>query len=169
MLRCLASNEDSIKDTTAIQLAIFFHDWVYDPKAHDNEVRSVRVFQTFANEFHVEETLYNCVCHYIEATITHSIATLYEDDQSLKLFLDFDLEVLARDPPDYALYAAQIRQEYGYFSNVDYALGRVGVLEKFLGRERLFFSDGFSTTFEERARDNLRMEIAELKKTYLAS
>jgi predicted metal-dependent HD superfamily phosphohydrolase len=109
------------------------------------------------------------VSHYIEATITHSLAARDEDGQDLKSFLDFDLEVLGRNPLDYALYATQIRKEYGHFSDTDYAIRRLCVLGKFLGRQRLFFSDSFHAACEARARQNLEGEIAKLKKTLSTS
>lgn len=144
MLICLEKNKNLIKDQTAVQLAIFFHDWVYDPKAHDNEVQSVKVFQAFADELNLGEPLRSHVSHYIEATITHSLTAEDEDDQDLRFFLDFDLEVLGRSPSDYALYASQIRQEYGHFADAEYASGRVGVLESFWGARDYSFRTAFT-------------------------
>src|SRR4051794_16581976 len=48
MLKCFEDNITLISNRVAFQLAIFFHDWVYDPTAHDNELQSIRVFETFA-------------------------------------------------------------------------------------------------------------------------
>jgi predicted metal-dependent HD superfamily phosphohydrolase len=55
--------------------------------------------------------------------------------------IDFGLEVLGRSGEEYELYAGHIRQEYAHFSEIDYAKGRVGVLERFLAREKLYFSN----------------------------
>lgn len=103
------------------------------------------------------------VSQYIKATISHTIDPEDEVDEDLKLCLDFDLEVLGREEAEYKMYASQIREEYGHFSELEYREGRVTVLEKFLGRERLFFTDEFYDKFEERARDNLQTEIEELR------
>jgi predicted metal-dependent HD superfamily phosphohydrolase len=152
-----------ISNSIVVQLAIFFHDWVYDPEEHDNELRSIRVSKSFAAEVKLENSMTEKVSHYIEATIKHSLNAEDESDEDLKLFLDFDLEVLGRSREKYELYAGQIRQEYGHFSDIDYAKGRVGVLERFLAREKLYFSNALGAELEARARENLGAEIAGLK------
>jgi predicted metal-dependent HD superfamily phosphohydrolase len=151
---------------TALQLAIYFHDAVYTPQAHDNEIASIALFRIFAAELNLPEPLTERVARYIEATISH---TLIPDpgaddgeDKDLRLFLDLDLEVLSRDSAAYQLYAQQIRAEYAHLSAEEYAAGRARVLRAFLSRDRVYFSDAFSGS-EERARMNLRAEILVLE------
>jgi len=79
------------------------------------------------------------------------------------LFLDFDLEVLGRERSEYVVYMRQIRREYNQFTDDMYRHGRRAVLEKFLERERLFFSEEFFEKFEETAKENLRWETGALK------
>jgi predicted metal-dependent HD superfamily phosphohydrolase len=161
MLRCLDTSESLVKDPTAVKLFIFFHDWVYDPMRHDNELQSIVVFQVFANELNLPEDLHGKVSRYIKATISHSLDS--EDDSDMKLCLDFDLEVLGREPSEYEVYASQIREEYSQYGDKEYTLGRIGVLQKFLARKRLFFSDKYHGRLEERARRNLEREILKLR------
>ncbi|KAE8454686.1 hypothetical protein EG329_000309 [Mollisiaceae sp. DMI_Dod_QoI] len=160
MLNCLTMSQSLVNNSTAIQLFIFFHDWVYDPQRHDNELQSIAIFEDFAREVNISEDIRNTVSHYIEATITHTMN--YQDDTDLKLCLDYDLEVLGRDSAQYRLYASQIRDEYSEFSEQKYASGRIAVLEKFLARDRLFFTE-FYKELEECARENLRGEITDLQ------
>jgi len=110
-------------------------------------------------ELNLPSPLINVVKRYITATIKHEIEGEEGDDSDLRLFLDFDLEVLGREREEYKLYTAQIRKEYGHLSDEQYSHGRRGVLEKFLSRERLFFSESFYERFEQRARENLGWEI----------
>lgn len=49
-----------------------------------------------------------------------------------------------------------------HVSDIDYQQGRKAVLERFLQRPRLYFSEFFYTKFEQQARANLSQEIAEL-------
>lgn len=167
MLQCMAVSLPLIKNANAIKLFIFFHDWVYDPKRHDNELQSVSIFKDFAAEVNIAEDLQAIVDHYIKATITHTLEATDEIDHDLKLCLDFDLEVLGREIAEYTLYSSQIREEYSYFSDQEYASGRVAVLRTFLDRERLFFTDSFYNDFEQRARKNLQTEIELLGDTWL--
>lgn len=153
------------KAPDAVELAIYFHDWVYDPRAKDNELQSVAVFERFAAETNVGNNVKLCdrVRRYITATIKHSLATTEDqEDSDLKLFLDLDLEVLSREESAYQQYAREIRQEYSHIELQDYRKGRAAVLGHFLERERLYFSEAFEGR-EAQARHNLRAEIDTLQ------
>lgn len=159
MLQLLQQYTAHIDDLVAVQLSIYFHDWVYDPRAKDNEVQSVVVFDKFAAQTNLDTDLRDTVRRFIESTITHSLPA--DGDQTegdLHLFLDFDLEVLSRPPSAYQEYADEIRQEYIHVSEDDYKNGRAGVLKKFLERPQLYFSSHFSH-LEDQARANLKQEI----------
>ena len=165
MIRCLDECRDLIRDETAVALAIFFHDWVYDPRSKNNEADSVKAFEEFANSLGLAERMTKKVTGLIERTITHKLPCGEEGkgDEETKLFLDFDLEVLSRSREEYDMYARQIRKEYGHYEGNEYRKGRAKVLKGFLERERLYFSEKFHVAKEEAARRNLRAEIAELE------
>lgn len=163
MLQLCQKHASEIRHLNAVQLAIFFHDWVYDPRLKDNEERSAVVFRQFASQIELDMRLQNRVARYIDATTTHSIGP--DDDQAddgdLRLFLDFDLEVLSRAAPAYERYADEIRHEYIHMSWDNYKNGRALVLTKFLKRRQLYFSSSFSG-MEAPARANLKREIESL-------
>jgi predicted metal-dependent HD superfamily phosphohydrolase len=167
ILRCLVQFRSSVKDETTMKLAIFFHDWIYDPKRKDNEIESIKCFMDFAHQLSLPDSLSSRVSGYIERTITHTLPTddnyVQQADSDLSLFLDFDLEVLSRSDADYARYAEQIQAEYGHMKPADYYAGRLKVLRSFLARDRLYFSDVFYESFEQKARRNLEQEIASLQ------
>jgi predicted metal-dependent HD superfamily phosphohydrolase len=79
-----------------------------------------------------------------------------------EIFLDFDLGILGAPQEDYDEYAAQIRREYSYYSGEEYRRGRKAVLEKFLDRKRLYFTDYFYELYESQARQNIQREIDSL-------
>ena len=108
-------------------------------------------------------TLISTVKNYILATISHKVSPEDEDDSDLKLFLDFDLEVLGRQRAEYDVYRKQIRREYAQFDDQQFSGGRSAVLQKILNRERVYFSDAFFERLEERARENLRWELGILR------
>jgi predicted metal-dependent HD superfamily phosphohydrolase len=169
MLQLSEKYENQIHNTVAVKLAILFHDFIYDPTAKDNEEQSAKYFKDFARDFKIQSETVVLVVEFIERTITHttgsnSMGMVPDAIADLRLFLDFDLEVLARDPLKYMEYAAQIRQEYGHFPEGEYCVGRTAVLESFLGRERLYFSNAFFADNEARARSNLKSEIEYLQK-----
>ena len=74
--------------------------------------------------------------------------------------LDFDLSILGSDWETYQKYAQNIRKEYNVYSYFMYKKGRRKVLQHFLERERLFFTEYSFNAFEEKARFNLKKEMA---------
>jgi len=165
MLECLDKSRSLVKDETSLSLAVFFHDWIYDPKSKDNELDSIKCFKDFASDVELSDLLSSRVAEYIERTITHTLPTTdgQEVDTDLNLFLDFDLEVLSRDNEQYATYSEQIRAEYSHVKPIDYYAGRTKVLKTLLGRDRLYFSDIFYQSREQKARANLEKEIVDLQ------
>ncbi|KAI1159760.1 hypothetical protein F5B18DRAFT_635566 [Nemania serpens] len=155
----LACYDDASLDDEAVILAIIFHDWVYDQLRSDNELESAKVFGSFAEDGTIATETRQTVRGLIEATITH---TLHNEDERTKLFLDFDLEVLSRPHEAYQVYTAQIREEYSRFDNEAFRRGRTAVLESFLKREKIYFSDAFAER-EHCARENVQEEIVRLK------
>lgn len=97
----------------------------------------------------------------IEATISHQLSS--PEDRLAAVFLDLDLAILAAESQDYDKYAAQIRREYAIFTDEQYRRGRIGVLETFLARDRLFMSEWFQSK-EREARLNIRREIQFLQR-----
>jgi predicted metal-dependent HD superfamily phosphohydrolase len=166
MLQHFSSCLSQLSNPTAVGLAIMFHDWEYIPHSPPryNEDQSIIHFQVFAEELNLPAPLISVVKKFILATILHKLPAEDEDDSDLKLFLDFDLEVLSRERTEYLLYMRQIRKEYNQFTDEPYGWARKAVLEKFLGRERLYLSDVFFERCEERAKENLKWEIGSLTK-----
>ncbi|KAK0191058.1 hypothetical protein F5146DRAFT_1046936 [Armillaria mellea] len=167
MIHCLQANKEHIHDPTSLSLAILFHDIIYDPKGQNNEALSTKMFEKkFAADKSVPAEKTSKVSRYIERTITHTLPEEAEERNSsdLHFFLDFDLEVLSRPPDAYRAYASQIRKEYLHIPMHDYRAGRIAVLQKFLARERIYFSEVFHTKYEAMARRNLQQEIHDLTK-----
>ncbi|KAK4704126.1 hypothetical protein P7C70_g2084, partial [Phenoliferia sp. Uapishka_3] len=164
-----------VENREAVELAIFFHDVVYDPVrgAPWNEEESLRAWEEFiysarphlVNSFRILDHLRTPVSSLILATISHKIPSSLPPSLSvtdLKIFLDLDLFVLASPPTVYQQYASNIRREYKHVPAEAYREGRAQVLRKFLERERLFFGEGIEE-MERVARKNLRGELKRLE------
>lgn len=145
------------ENPVAVELAIWFHDMVYDTRAPDNEERSALA----AMDFLSGTSLGNTVADLIRAT-NHDGSPGSND---AALLCDIDLSILGREPAEYEAYACAIRKEYAWVPPVDYAKGRIRVLESFLGRPSIFALAEMKNLHEERARANLKREIAGLAKT----
>jgi predicted metal-dependent HD superfamily phosphohydrolase len=161
LLRLLDENGHGVADRTAVELAILFHDVVYDPTRHDNERASADLASERLAALGFASELITKVQTYILAT-QHGQTAPASGDADLALLLDLDLSILGAAPAEYRAYAQAIRHEYGHVTDELYRLGRKRVLEGFLARDRIYRTDRLHAFWDARARDNIANEIAEL-------
>ena len=163
-VRGLIPEYNSINSHRVMVLAIAFHDIVYEPKSKTNELDSISKFEQFQAETQLcIQGEVELVSALIRCTIRHQLDQCPPEFHAFaSWFLDFDLEVLGRVETEYDRYARQIRQEYIYFGDSDYQLGRVKVLESFLQRPQLYFTDYYRQKCESRARENVKRECQSL-------
>ncbi len=148
-----------LKNPIAVQLAAWFHDFVYDPQASDNEFQSAKLAKELLTEIKISSEIIDRVQQLILATKGHQIDP---GDADRSIFLDADLAILGTDPAQYQDYARSIRQEYSWVTDADYKTGRTKVLESFLNRDRLYYTDLLFDELESIARFNMSQEIVEL-------
>ena len=146
-------------DPKTIQLAIWFHDAVYDSRAKDNEARSAELAIALLGPIGVPRSELQRLTQLIQATAhlahAHPPAT-----RETAILLDADLAILGSPPERYRRYASDIRKEYAWVPEAEYRGHRAKVLEHFLARPRLFWTDTLHDECEARARENLRAELA---------
>jgi predicted metal-dependent HD superfamily phosphohydrolase len=141
-----------------VRLAAWFHDAVYDPRAADNEERSADLAGTWLAPSGLDTPRVESVQQLIQCTKTHQAG----DDANAQVLLDADLSILGAAADDYDRYAAAIRQEYAWVPEPDYRTGRRQVLERFLNRPHIYFTQEARSTLEAMARANLRREVDRL-------
>lgn len=144
-------------DPTAVQLAAWFHDAVYDPTARDNEARSAELARECLEQMGIGGE-----AEWVSELI---LATAHGDtlgDADTDVLLDADLAILGAGEARYLRYADAIRREYAFVPEDEYRKGRVAVLEKFLARDRIYRTDVMHLEAEASARRNLRAEVEQL-------
>lgn len=134
--------------------AIWWHDVVYDPTRSDNEELSAQ-----QAEQHVRADLRGEVGRLIRLTRTHEVLA---EDRLGAILISIDLSILGAEPARYDAYAAAIRQEFIHVSDADYRAGRAGVLRRFAARAVIYPDASFALMYDQRARENLARELAEL-------
>lgn len=153
MLSLLEEVKEDCADLEALQLAIFYHDIVYNAQRKDNEARSAVIARKRLTALGFKRI--GKVVALILATQKHERA----DDRDTNYLLDIDLNILGAAWPRYREYAQQVREEYIIYPDELYKPGRVQVLRHFLGAARIFKTDYFYRKLEARARENLQKEI----------
>ena len=82
----------------------------------------------------------------------------------MAVFLDMDLSILGAAPEMFDAYEAGVRYEYREVPDKAFRNGRAAILEGFLARDFLYFSDWGRAQFEQAARTNLKASIVKLRK-----
>lgn len=147
----LDSIRSDLKDAYSVELALWFHDAVYDPQAKDNELKSAELFGRYiAQDLSVE--IVKKIKRWIIATQKHTST----DELDLQFLLDIDLAILAASPERFAEYKQQIQQEYAWVDPDVYSIKRKEVLTHFYQAEPLYQTEYFQHSFEQRAKMNLK-------------
>jgi predicted metal-dependent HD superfamily phosphohydrolase len=142
----------------AVELALWFHDAVYDPKAKDNEEESARWAERSLGAAGAPKALARRVGALVRATARHEPQ---DDDEAL--VVDVDLGILGASRRDYARFEAAIRREYAFVPDEAFREGRGAVLRRFLQRRPLFHRPELRARLEARARENLAWALARLE------
>ncbi|MET8273512.1 MULTISPECIES: HD domain-containing protein [unclassified Streptomyces] len=143
-------------DPDAVRLAAWFHDAVYRPDRSENEERSAALAERALPEAGVPDDTAAEVARLVRLTVTHDPA---DGDTNGEVLCDADLAILAAAPKEYAAYAAQVRDEYGFVPDDAFRDGRATVLRQLLGLPRLFRTPHGVAEWEPRARQNLLTEL----------
>lgn len=159
ILNSLTEVRELIVNFPALQLCAWFHDYIYDPQAIDNEMESAIAAERILSRLKINFDTVRLVQQIILSTRKHE--PFLEEIDNL-IFLDVDLSILGTSPDKYLAYSQAIRREYSHLSDRDYQEGRKQVLTQFLARERIYYTDYFYQQLESTARKNLQTEINNL-------
>jgi len=144
--------EESNKMFDVIELALWYHDAVYDAKAKDNEAKSRDWFLSDAHEFGLGAALQQDIAALIDLTAHHKDAKTLPE----RILTDCDLAILGAAKPAFDAYDDGIAKEYAHVPAPAYATGRAAVLKGFLDQPQIFKTEAFRKAYEAQARQNLQ-------------
>ena len=143
-----------------VELAIWFHDAIYDTKATDNEQKSADWSHRVITEAGLDSTVAERVDKLILATLHTEITTEFD----AQLLVDVDLSILGAEPTKFWEYEQNIRKEYEWVPLPIYNQKRGEILQRFLQRPKIFQIELYRKLYEAQARENLRDAIDQLSK-----
>ncbi len=163
VLSCLDAFDNypgSVGDNDAVELALWFHDAVYDVHADAgaNESDSAELFRVEFAPLARGRIDADAVCRLILATRHDGEPA----DADAALVMDIDLGILGAEPTRYEIYAEDIRRECPHVGDSAFCEGRARVLRSFLDRRSIYHTRHFRKLLEGRARANLEGELASL-------
>lgn len=141
-----------------VELALWFHDAVYDVRRSDNEEQSAAWAEAAARGAGLPPAVVQRVHALIMAT-RHDVAPETTD---ARLLVDVDLAILAAPIERFDEYERQVRQEYSWVPGWMFRRKRREILRAFLSRPHIFNADHFRARFEAQARANLARSIEAL-------
>ena len=159
MAVALADVRDDLNDPAAVELAVWYHDLVYDPRASDNEARSAAAAERTLTKLGLSPAFVANVAELVMATRHDGRPPASPDAAAL---VDLDLAVLGSPPADFDRYEADVRAEYAHVPDADYAAGRSAVLGRFLDRPHVYATPAAGSRLEAAARHNLGRSIGRL-------
>lgn len=152
-VRHLAANSD------AVELALWYHDAVYDTKTKDSEERSATLAVEMVRNASLSDNLGQSVANLIMAT-KHSATP---SDSDVQLLVDIDLSILGQAEEKFDEYERQVRKEYEWVSEDAFIAGRSAILKSFLDRPNIYATQFFRNKYETQARRNIARSLARLR------
>jgi predicted metal-dependent HD superfamily phosphohydrolase len=147
------------REPAEVELALWFHDAIYDPHSSKNEERSAGWACELLTRHHARAERVSRVRDHILATRHEAVA----HDPDSRLVVDIDLSILGVDEAAYAEFEVNVRQEYRWVPALLFRRKRAEILESFLARPRIYTTDLFCDRYESRARHNLSKAIERLR------
>jgi predicted metal-dependent HD superfamily phosphohydrolase len=159
---CLAQldrHRDLARRPAEVEIALWFHDAIYDTRRGDSELRSA----DWAADYLASERASVDTIARIHALImaTRHDAPVSDPDQ--RVLVDVDLGVLGQPARVFDRYDADIRREYHWVPWPQYLEARRAVLNGFLNRPRIYSTATFVERYEARARHNIARAIDALQ------
>jgi predicted metal-dependent HD superfamily phosphohydrolase len=142
-----------------IEIAIWFHDAVYDTRRNDNEEKSA----SWADNVIQQSSLPTEVAARIRNLVLTTKHNSSPDTGDASLFVDVDLSILGASLKRFDEYEQQIRQEYIWVPKTEFRQRRAELLREFLAREHVYSTEFFQDRFETMARTNLTRSLLKLE------
>ena len=162
ILQCLGEL-DKIRSQTdnplEVELAIFFHDVVYNPKAADNEEQSAKIALETGQKMKLSGEALDRIVRLIEGT---KIGNLPETNDE-RLMEDIDYSILGQSRDAYEKYVLGVHFEYNWVPENIFCEKREKFLHKLLEKEHLYYTSFFQERYDHAARENIKWEMARLK------
>jgi predicted metal-dependent HD superfamily phosphohydrolase len=156
---CLRRLDDVTKllvDPDAVELALWFHDAVYEMDAGTNEQRSAELFERLAKG--ADPALRRRVYGLVMAT--RHVGRERSPDR--RFIVDIDLAGFGAPWNEFMRNGALLREESPAKTDAQYHRGQMSFLQRLQRRRHFFSTDYFRDRYEAIARENLRRLLDDL-------
>jgi predicted metal-dependent HD superfamily phosphohydrolase len=138
-----------------VELALWFHDAVYEVRNQDNEERSA----SWAHAAAAQSGLPIAVAERVHGLILATKHDASPPTRDAALLVDVDLAILGAPVERFDEYERQVREEYSWVPGFLFRRKRREILEAFLARPHVYSTEYFRASYEAPARANLARSI----------
>ena len=151
-------NVENVDNRREVEIALWFHDVIYDPFKKDNEDQSAIFACDALSALGESERIIDSVKHLVILTKHPSNPKELHE----KYLIDIDLSILGSSKDVYDSYENWIRKEYSKVPSMLYRRGRKKVLRSFLDQPKIYSTELFGEKYETNARINLDNALCQL-------
>ena len=155
-LRHLDDVRDFTEHPDEIEMALWFHDAVYQPFSGTNEEDSAEWAADWLQDRGLDKIAIARIADHVLDTKTHKTPGTVDG----RFMLDIDLSILGTHADVYDAFELNIRREYKRVPAFIFRKKRKAILEAFLARETIYSTPYFQDRFETQARVNLIRAIS---------
>jgi predicted metal-dependent HD superfamily phosphohydrolase len=141
-----------------VEIALWFHDAIYELRAKDNEEKSA----LWAQRVMREAGIAGDACERVHALILATRHDALPDTTDARILVDIDLAILGADSTRFDEYEDQVRAEYSWVPAILFRRTRRKILEGFLQRASIYSTAHFHGRLEKKARENLARSLSRL-------
>lgn len=145
-------------DPDAMELAIWFHDVIYDPAMDDNELRSALFFDA-----HLGVHLPGGRAARVHRLIMYTEHPSEPDDGDARLMVDIDLSSFGLSWEEFMRDTNAIQEELAHLPEEQFIAGKLKFLGCLLSRPRFYLTDCFHDRLEGQARSNIERHIHDIE------
>ncbi|MCP4982651.1 MAG: hypothetical protein GY935_19410 [Gammaproteobacteria bacterium] len=155
------SCESLVDNPDALEIAVWFHDVIYEPEKSDNEANSAELYLELSEGVHATE-LRQLVARLIIATL-HDGSPL--EDSDARYMIDIDLSSFGLAWEEFERDSQNLRAEKPGLSDADYYHKLADFRSKLLSRDRFFYTEFFCQRYEQQVQDNLSRYFKSIPET----
>lgn len=145
------------KEPDAVELAIWFHDAVYDFPVDNNEQMSAEFFMQ-ASDGKLPDKLRTLI--FDQIMVTDHRSEVVSDDQ--KTLIDIDLSSFGRPWERFLTDGINVRREMGYLEDAVFYRNQIAFMRQLVEREFFYLTSWFQQQYEATARNNLKRYLQSL-------
>lgn len=154
----LAEIRSKAAHPTEVEVALWFHDAIYEKRSTQNEAKSAELASSKVRAAGGSPECAERISALIMAT-RHAAVPQGDD---AKVLIDVDLAILGASPERFDEYERQVREEYSWVPGFLFKKERKRILTEFLARPAIFNTELFRERYESQARENIQRSITRL-------